>query len=94
MKITPEEVAYVAQLARLNLTPEEVESMTEQLDRILNYVDKLSELDTSGIEPSPHALSIHNAFREDEVKDSLGQEKSLANSPLQNGEAFVVPKVI
>ena len=94
MKITPEEVAYVAQLARLNLTPEEVESMTEQLDRILNYVDKLSELDTAGIEPSTHALSIHNAFREDEVKDSLGQEKSLANSPLQNGEAFVVPKVI
>ncbi len=94
MKITPEEVAYVAQLARLNLSPEEVASMTEQLDRILNYVEKLNELDTSGIEPTTHAISIHNAFREDEVKPSLGQEKSLANGPLQNGEAFVVPRVI
>lgn len=94
MKISPEEVSYVAQLARLNLTPEEVDSMTEQLDRILNYVAKLNELDTAGIEPTTHAISIHNAFREDEVKKSLDQEKALANGPLQNGEAFVVPKVI
>ena len=94
MKITPQEVTYVAQLARLNLTADEVDSMTEQLDRILNYVAKLNELDTDGIEPTTHALAIHNAFREDEVKESLGQEKALANGPMQNGEAFVVPKVI
>lgn len=94
MKITPDEVQYVARLARLDLTPEEVDATTEQLDRILTYVDKLNELKTEGVKPTTHALSIHNAFREDEVKKSLDQKAALANGPLQNGETFVVPKVI
>lgn len=94
MKITPEEVQYVARLARLELSPEEVCSTTEQLDRILSYVDKLNELKTEDITPTTHALAINNAFRDDEVKKSLPQEEALANGPLQNGEAFVVPRVI
>ncbi|MEJ2032692.1 MAG: Asp-tRNA(Asn)/Glu-tRNA(Gln) amidotransferase subunit GatC [Deltaproteobacteria bacterium] len=94
MQITPEEVTYVAGLARLELDPEEVAAMAKQLDRILGYVAKLNELDTSGIEPTTHALSIRNAFRRDEVQNSLSQEKALANAPEQNGEAFVVPRVI
>jgi aspartyl-tRNA(Asn)/glutamyl-tRNA(Gln) amidotransferase subunit C len=94
MKITKEEVAYVANLAYLDLTSDEVESMTRQLDDILNYVDKLSELPTEDIQPTTHAISIHNAFRRDEVKPSLPREEALANAPLQNGEAFVVSKVI
>jgi len=94
MQITADEVLYVAKLARLNLSPEEVESTTGQLDRILRYVAKLNELDTEGVEPTTHALSLRNAFREDVVVESLGQEAALSNGPVQNGEAFVVPKVI
>ena len=94
MKITTDEVKYVSALARLELKPEEAEEMAGQLDQILSYVDKLNELDTSQVEPTTHAISITNAFREDELRESLPQEKALANGPKQNGEAFVVPKVI
>ena len=94
MKITIDEVKYVAALARLELKQAEAEAMTGQLDQILSYVDKLNEVDTSKTEPTTHAISITNAFREDELRDSLGQEKALANGPRQNGESFVVPKVI
>jgi len=94
MKITPEEILHVADLARLRLSPVEVEAMTRQLGDILSYVAKLNELDTEGITPTTHAISIVNAFREDEVKPSLDREKTLANGPQQNGESFVVPRVI
>ncbi len=94
MSITPEEVAKVARLARLELGPDEVAAMTDQLARILEYVDKLSELDTSGVTPVSHALAVVNAFREDEVRPSLPREEALANAPMANEEAFVVPRVI
>ena len=94
MKITPEEVSHVAKLARLHLSPEEVEAIAKQLDDILTYVAKLNELDTENISPTTHAISIVNAFREDEVKPSLEREKTLKNGPQQDGEAFVVPRVI
>ncbi len=94
MKITPEEVSHVANLARLRLSPEEVETMAKQLHDILTYVAKLNELDTRGITPTTHAISMVNAFREDEVKPSLDREKTLANGPQQDGEFFVVPRVI
>jgi aspartyl-tRNA(Asn)/glutamyl-tRNA(Gln) amidotransferase subunit C len=94
MKISPEEVKHVADLARLEMTPEEVESMTRQLDGILSYVAKLNELDTAGVQPTTHAISIVNVFREDQVKPSLDREDVLANAPQQDGESFVVPKVI
>ena len=94
MKITPQEVSHVAKLARLQMSQQEIEAMAKQLDNILTYVAKLNELDTESIVPMTHAISIVNAFREDEVKPSLGREKTLANAPRQNGESFVVPKVI
>jgi aspartyl-tRNA(Asn)/glutamyl-tRNA(Gln) amidotransferase subunit C len=94
MKISKEEVIHVANLARLEMSAREVEEMAAQLDGILSYVDKLNELDTSGVKPTTHAIDVCNAFREDEVKESLGQEQSLANGPSQNGEAFVVPRVV
>lgn len=94
MKISADEVSHVAKLARLNLSAEEVDTMAGQLDRILSYVAKLDELDTQGIEPTTHVLSLHNAFREDQVSESLPQETALANAPQQNGEAFIVPRVI
>lgn len=94
MKITPEEVRYVAKLARLSLSEAEVEKTTLQLDTILSYVEKLGELDTTSVLPTTHALDIRNAFREDLTRKSLPQQEALANGPLQNGEAFVVPRVI
>ena len=94
MKISPEEIKHVADLARLEMSPAEVESMARQLDGILNYVAKLNELDTKDVQPTTHAISIVNAFRDDEVKPSLDRRDSLANAPQQDGESFVVPKVI
>ncbi|MEK6197862.1 MAG: Asp-tRNA(Asn)/Glu-tRNA(Gln) amidotransferase subunit GatC [Desulfobacterales bacterium] len=94
MKITPEEILHVANLARLHMSQEEVGAMVRHLDDILTYVVKLNELDTEGIIPTTHAISIVNAFREDEVKPSLDRVKALANGPDQNGESFVVPRVI
>ncbi len=94
MKISRQEVEHVAHLARLNLSEEELEKMTVQLDTILSYVDKLEELDTKDIEPMTHAFSITNAFREDNVKGSLCQEESLKNCRQKNEETFIVPRVI
>ena len=94
MKITPQEISHVANLARLHMSQEEVEEMARQLDDILTYVAKLNELDTGSITPTSHAMSIVNAFRDDEVKPSLPRDKALANGPQQNDESFVVPRVI
>ncbi|MFT5727545.1 MAG: aspartyl-tRNA(Asn)/glutamyl-tRNA(Gln) amidotransferase subunit C [Desulforhopalus sp.] len=94
MKITKKEVEHVANLARLNLSAGELETMTGQLDNILSYVDKLEELDTSDVIPTTHVFSVSNAFREDVIKESLTQEESLKNGPEQDGEFFQVPKVI
>lgn len=94
MNITREEVEHVAGLAKLNLSEEDLVRMTGQLDTILSYVAKLEELDTTGVAPTTHAFSIQNAFREDKVEESLPREEALANAPKENGEAFVVPKII
>lgn len=94
MKITLQEVQYVARLARLQLSEAEAEAMTGQLDRILSYIDKLNELDTATVAPTTHAIAMVNAFRDDELGLSLSRAEALANGPFQNGEAFVVPKII
>jgi len=94
MKITEQDIIKVANLARLELSADDVSNMVEKVGEILNYIDKLNELDTGGVEPTTHAISVSNAFRDDVVQESLAQEKALQNGPLQNGEAFVVPKII
>ncbi len=94
MKITIEEVEQVARLARLELQPEEVERITSQLDAILGYVAKLDELDTTGVAVTTSSREGANAFREDRVVDSLPREKALANGPMENGESFIVPRII
>jgi aspartyl-tRNA(Asn)/glutamyl-tRNA(Gln) amidotransferase subunit C len=94
MKISLDEVQYVARLARLRLADGEAAEMAGQLDRILSYVDKLNELDTGAVAPTTHAIAIVNAFRDDAPAASLPREEALANGPDQNGAAFVVPKVI
>ncbi|MBI5583999.1 MAG: Asp-tRNA(Asn)/Glu-tRNA(Gln) amidotransferase subunit GatC [Deltaproteobacteria bacterium] len=94
MKLTPEEVLHIAQLARLHLSPEEVDLFSRQLNDILGYMEQLNALDTEGVEPTFHALHLINAFRGDLVQPSFSQEEALAIAPEQARSAFVVPKVI
>ena len=93
-KIDGEQVRKVAKLARLELTDAEVQEFTGQLGAILGYVDKLSELETTDVEPLAHCLPISNVFRKDEVCDSLGTERALANAPQRDGSFFKVPKIL
>jgi aspartyl-tRNA(Asn)/glutamyl-tRNA(Gln) amidotransferase subunit C len=94
MKITPEEVEHVARLARLALSPDEINTFTGQMDAILAYVETLNQLDTSGIVPTSHAVPVENAFRDDTVRPSIGVENALANAPDRVEDFFRVPKVI
>ncbi len=93
-KITRQEVRHVALLARLDLSESEEERMTGQMNGILEYMDKLNELDTKNVEPTTHAILLQNVFRPDLVTRSLDRKKSLANAPGTDGVNFVVPKVI
>jgi len=93
-KIDRQQVRKVAKLARLELTDAELEQFTVQLSAILQYVEKMNELDTGKIEPLAHCLPITNVFREDRVKESLGAERTLANAPDRDGEFFKVPKIL
>jgi len=93
-KIDRSEVEKVAMLARLALTAEEIDEFTQQLSSILDYVEKMNELDTSGVEPLAHCLPVSNCFRDDCVKESLGVEKTLANAPQRQDEFFKVPKIL
>lgn len=94
MKITKEVVEYVAHLGRLDLESHEVDLYTGQLDRILQYMDKLNTLDTEGIDPTSHAIPVDCMLREDFVKDSFDIESSLQNAPERKGNFFKVPPII
>ena len=94
MKITKEEVLYVADLARLDLNEASIDKFAGQIGNILEYVDKLNEVDTEGIRPTSHAISLTNAFRDDQQSQSLDRERALGNAPDQEDGNFVVPKVI
>jgi aspartyl-tRNA(Asn)/glutamyl-tRNA(Gln) amidotransferase subunit C len=94
MKISKQEVEHVAKLARLELSEQEKEKLTDQLSNILTYVEKLNELDTAGVEPTAHVLDIDNVMREDVAGESLTQEKALANAPEKSAGHYRVPKII
>ena len=94
MKITSQQVEKVAQLARLDIAEDQVDQIAEQLAAILDYVEKLNEVDTHDVPPTAHAIDGTNAFREDKVHDHLANEKALANAPAKDEGGFVVPKVI
>jgi len=94
LKLSASDVEYVAKLARLEVTEAEKEKFTAQLNDILLYIDQLNELDTKGVAPMSHAIAVTNAFREDNVLESLGTQGALANAPDARGEFFRVPKVI
>ena len=93
-KIDQAQVRKVAKLSRLDLTEAEVEEFTGQLSAILDYVEKMNELDTTDVEPLAHCLPISNVFRQDIAKESLGTDKALANAPQRDGEFFKVPKIL
>jgi len=94
LTISREDVEYVAALARLELTEQEIQEYTEQLNSILDYAAMLERLDTRDVVPTAHAVPLHNVLREDEVRPSINHEKALRNAP--DGEAgfFRVPKIV
>ena len=94
MKITKEEVLYVAHLARLDLDDEHIARFARQIDEILGYIDKLNQVETEGIRPTSHAIFLTNAFRDDKPSAHLERERALANAPEQEDGSFVVPKVV
>ena len=87
-------IGQVAELARLNLKPDEREKLSQNLEDILAYVDQLKGLNTDDIEPTSHVLSIENVFRSDVVKPSQVREVILKHAPEHEGKFFKVPKVI
>lgn len=94
MKITKEEVLHVAHLARLEIDEADVARFSDQIGTILEYVDTLKQVETEGVVATSHAISLTNAFRDDEPQAHLDMESSLANAPEKDAGAFVVPKVI
>ena len=88
------DVEYVAQLARIEITPQEVETFSKQLDEILGYIAKLSELDVEGIEPTAHATPMFDRIREDVAKPGIGRDAFLENAPDTANDQLRVPKVI
>jgi aspartyl-tRNA(Asn)/glutamyl-tRNA(Gln) amidotransferase subunit C len=88
------DIEKVARLARLDLSEEEKETFGNQLDQILNYMEQLNQLDTTGVEPTSHAIPIHNVFREDEVKPSFPREEVLGIAPDEEVGHFKVPRII
>ena len=88
------DVKYVAHLARIALTPDEEEKIGSQLGNILGYIEKLRELDVSGVEPTAHAVPMVNITRADEIRPSLAHEDALRNAPRQANGLFIVPKIV
>ena len=93
-KISDETIEYVGILAKLWLSDEEKENARSDMEKMLDYIDKLNELDTEGIEPMSHVFPIKNVFREDVVTNEDGSKDTLANAPLQKNNSFKVPKTI
>ena len=94
MALSEKDVQYVAKLARLEVTNEEVAKYTQQLANILQYVEQLNQLDTSNVEPLTHPLDMKNVFLEDVVVPSLTQQEVLSNAPEPQSGHFKVPKIM
>lgn len=93
-RINDETIEYVSILAKLELTPDEKEQAKKDMGRMLDYIDKLNELDTMGVEPMSHVFPAQNVFREDVVTNGDGQETTLGNAPKQKDGAFKVPRTV
>jgi aspartyl-tRNA(Asn)/glutamyl-tRNA(Gln) amidotransferase subunit C len=88
------DVRYVAHLARLSLSPQEEQQLGAQLASILGYIEKLKEVDVTGVEPTAHAFPMVNVTRPDETCPSLPHEEALRNAPAQANGLFIVPKIV
>ena len=91
-RIDDETIEYVGILAKLELSDEEKEAAKKDMSRMLDYIDKLGELDTSGVEPMSHVFSVENVFREDVVTNGDESEKTLKNAPEEKDNMFAVPR--
>ena len=91
---SPFDVRYTAQLARLNLTEEEIAKFQSQLSQVLDYVEKLRLVDVTGVEPTAHTNPVFNVFREDRERDWFDAKEALANAPRQANGLFIVTKVV
>ena len=94
MKITEELVDYVSELSRLKLPEAEKAAMAAELEKIVDYMDVLSGLDTTGVEPLSHVFPVKNVLRADEIQPSYGRDVLLAGAPASDGEAFLVPRAV
>ena len=92
--ISNETIEYVGILAKLKLSEEEKEQAGKDMSRMLDYIDKLNELDTSGVEPMSHVFPVHNVFREDVVENGDDRENMLKNAPEQKDGSYKVPKTV
>ncbi|SKA76290.1 Asp-tRNA(Asn)/Glu-tRNA(Gln) amidotransferase subunit GatC [Desulfobaculum bizertense] len=94
MKITPEQVAKVARLARLHLSEDEQAQFSGQLGNILEYMDELGQADTEGIEPLYSPIENMSCLRDDEVRESSNRDDVMANAPESDGKYFIVPRIV
>ena len=94
MKITPEMVEYVSLLSRLEFSDSEKERFSGELSQIIEYFEKINQLDTENVPPTSHVLETKNILRKDEVGTMLGSEKALATAPKKHEDFFLVPQVI
>lgn len=94
MKISKKDIEHVADLARINITDDEKVALEKELSSIIDFADKLSELDTNGIEPAAHAIHIQNVFRKDEVVPSYKREELIENAPEKQAGCFAVPRIV
>lgn len=94
MSVSKDEIKNIARLAKLNLNEAEINEFTGDMNKILDYIDKLNELNTENVKPLLNPLESYNVFREDESKKSIDREDALKNAPRRTDEFFRVPKVI
>jgi aspartyl-tRNA(Asn)/glutamyl-tRNA(Gln) amidotransferase subunit C len=94
MSVTPDEVRHIAKLARLRLSAAEELQMAEQLSSILDYIEQLTELEVSDVEPMSHVLDLVNATRADQPEHRITHEQALKNAPSADSDYFRVPRVI
>ena len=94
MTITKEDIVYVANLARLEVDEKDIETFAGQLGDVLDYVNTLNRVDTEGVPPTSHAISLTNAFREDVPSGHLDSDEALSNAPEKEDGSFLVPKVV
>lgn len=94
MPLTPEEVRHIARLARVGLSEDDVTRFQDQLSQILDYFQRLQEVDTENVPPTAHTLAMHNVMRDDEPKPSFDKEEILANAPQREEDLFRVRAVL